>query len=271
MSNSIAKVYADSVKKNQKILYGVWEPGFPVKLGDFGIMNGNIFTQLGNISELEDLKDFEIKYRTDETKDEKTFISERGVTFNIKPQVAGTVEGVKGNASIDVNFSKEGSVFFNAAECVYEIIENKYELGKRLLEIHRKSKHIWKKEFVVVTDRVNTKRALILISTSSDFAISLEASAEVPVIDLSQASLGLKISFQKSSGYKFISEDGIIPLVGLSKIQSPFPWFTKEMKPFTARYSSQMVESIKDFKMLESVTNEDNELQFSQYTEDLID
>jgi len=48
MSNSIAKIYANTVKKNQKILYGVWEPGFPVQLGDFGVMKGNIFTQLGN-------------------------------------------------------------------------------------------------------------------------------------------------------------------------------------------------------------------------------
>jgi len=35
MSNSIARVYSDAVKKNQKVLYGVGEPGFPVKLGDY--------------------------------------------------------------------------------------------------------------------------------------------------------------------------------------------------------------------------------------------
>ncbi|GGC50236.1 hypothetical protein GCM10011386_48070 [Parapedobacter defluvii] len=75
MSNSIARVYSDAVKKNQKVLYGVWEPGFPVKLGDYGVMTGNIFTQRGNISELSELKDFKINYRTDNTKDEKSSYS----------------------------------------------------------------------------------------------------------------------------------------------------------------------------------------------------
>jgi len=42
MSNLIARVYSDAVKKNQKVLYSVWEPGFPVKLGDYGVMTGNM-------------------------------------------------------------------------------------------------------------------------------------------------------------------------------------------------------------------------------------
>ena len=79
MSKSIAKVYANTVKINQRILYGVWEPGFPVQLGDYGVMKGNIFTQLGNISEFEELKNFGLKIRNDDTQDPKTFTSNKGV------------------------------------------------------------------------------------------------------------------------------------------------------------------------------------------------
>ena len=270
MSNSIARVYSDSVKKNQKVLYGVWEPGFPVKLGDYGVMTGNIFTQRGNISELAELKDFKIKYRTDNTKDEKFFTSQEGVEFELKPRVAGNIEGVDVNASIDINFTKENAIFFNAAECVFEVIENKYELGKKLLEIHRKDKNSWRREFVVVTDRVVAKRALILVSTSSSYSISFQADAKIPVIDLANGSLGLTLKSQKSSGYKVVTEEGIIPLIGLSKIQSSFLWMGEDFKPLTTKYNAQMLDSIKNAETIQTEESAD-ELQFMQYTEDLSD
>jgi len=269
MSGSIAKVYANTIKRNQKILYGVWEPGFPVQLGDYGIMRGNIFTQLGNISEFDELKDFDIKIRKDDTKDEKTFTSKRGVQFEIGSKADATVNGIEGNASIEIKFSKENAVFFNAAECQFELIENKYQLGRELLKLHKKSREKWKKEFVVVTDRVITKRALILISTSSDFSIKLEADADVPVIDLAEASLGLKISKQQSTGYKVITEEGITPLIGLSKIKRPFLFMDKDFKPMMKSYTVEMEDAIADYKYGDRINDE--ELQFSQLTDDLDD
>lgn len=266
MSNSIAKIYANTVKKNQKILYGVWEPGFPVQLGDFGVMKGNIFTQLGNISEFEELKNFDLIIRKDDTKDEKFFTSKKGVEFMLTPKGNGVVNGAQVNASIDVKFSKENAVFFNAAECVFELIENKYQLGQELLKIHKKDKHKWRKEFVVVTDRVLTKRALILISTSSDFSIKLEADANVPVIDLAKVSLGLKVSKQKSTGYKVITEEGIIPLIGLSKIKRPFLFFEKEFKPMVKSYTREMEDAIDTHKIPQHY---DDQLEFSQLTDNL--
>lgn len=269
MGNSIAKIYANTVKRNQKILYGVWEPGFPVELGDYGVMKGNIFTQLGNISEFDELKDFELKIRKDDTKDEKTFTSNKGVQFELGSKADATINGVEGNASIEIKFSRENAVFFNGAECVFELIENKYQLGLELLKIHKKSKEKWKKEFVVVTDRVLTKRALILISTSSDSSIKLEADAKVPVINLAKASLGLKVSKQKSTIYRVVTEDGIIPLIGLSKIKRPFPFMDKEFRPMIKAYTSEMESTIVDYKY-DSKTNDD-ELHFAQLTDDLDD
>ena len=76
MATSVAIAYANTVKKNQRVLFGVWEPGLPVQLGDYGTMNGNIFVPQGNIREFEDLKDFKITIRKDNSQDEKTFTSE---------------------------------------------------------------------------------------------------------------------------------------------------------------------------------------------------
>lgn len=267
MANSVAKVYANTVKKNQRVLYAVWEPGFPVKLGDYGVMVGNIFTQLGNISEFEELRHFKIKIRKDDTKDEKFFTSEKGVQFEIKPKATIPVKGIDVNASIEVKFSKENCVFFNAADCYFEIIENKYELGEELKKIYKSSKDRWKREFVVVTDRVIAKRALILISTSSNFMIKLDAKADVSVIDLADASLGLTVAKQQSSGYKVITEEGIIPLIGLSKMSPNSIFFNKEFAPYNTRYTSEMAQALIDYKIRGD--SKHTELQFSQFTDDL--
>lgn len=236
MSNSTAKVYTDTVRKSQRVLYGVWEPGSPVELGDYGVMEGNIFVHQGNLKEFDELKDFKITIRKDKTEDDKTFSSQTGVDFQIKPRVGANLKGIPVNASIDFTFSKENAVFFNAAGCVVEMIENKYQLGEKLLEIHRNDKKRWKKEFVLVTQIVISERALILISTSNDFSISFEADAKVPVIDLANAALELNLKSQKSSGYKLNAKKGLIPLIGLSKMQKKSIFADDEFSPLTTDF-----------------------------------
>ncbi|MCU0359735.1 MAG: hypothetical protein MUF75_03295 [Bacteroidia bacterium] len=266
MSSSIAKAYTDAVKYNQKILYGVWEPGFNVKLGDFGVMNGNIFVQQGNISELDELSDFEISYREDDTSNDIYFTSGKEVEVDLKGK--GTVSGVPVNASIDISFSREKAVFFNAAGCTQKMIENKYQLGQKLLGIYKKDKKKWRREFVVVTDVISARRALIVISTSSNSSISLEAEATIPQIDLANASLGLSIKNQKSSCYKVVTEQGLIPLIGLAKIQSSFLWFDKDFKPMKLAMNKPMLETIKDSDRIKTEAS-DKDIHFGQYTEDL--
>lgn len=268
MARSIAKAYTNAVKKNQKVLYGVWEPGFPVALGDFGVMEGNIFVRLGHIGEFEELQDFGIDVRIDPTKDEKTFISEHGVRFELKPAFKGTIEGVEVNASMDVVFSESGAVFFNAAGCRFEMVENKFELGQRLLALHKQDRKRWRKEYVVVTDLVRADRSLILVSESSDFAISLEAQANVPMINLAEASLRLDVKAQQSNGYQMIANDGQVLLIGLGKIKSPFLWFGEKFRPLAQKYTAGMLHGIENAEQVKTDAGDDS-LAFSQFTDDL--
>ncbi|MFC7523114.1 hypothetical protein ACFQRK_04125 [Parapedobacter sp. GCM10030251] len=69
-------VYSDAVTKNQKVLYGVWGARIPREAG-----------RLLTISELAELKDFKLKYRTDNTKDEKFFTSTYSISFQADAKV----------------------------------------------------------------------------------------------------------------------------------------------------------------------------------------
>lgn len=268
MANSIARVYCNAVRKNQKVLYGVWEPGFPVQLGDFGVMKGNIFVHMGNISQFKELKSFKIKYRKDDTRDEKTFMTDSGIELTFTPKAGGTTHGVKANASLEIKFSKENSVFFNGAECMFEMIENKYELGQKIIEMYKNSKGSWKREFVLVTDRVVTRRALILISRSNNFSATFYADAKIPNINLAKAELGLHYNKINSGGYHVNTEEGIVPLIGISKIKPQFMMWGEKFNPLTKSYTTEMTEAVFEQDVDWADIN-DEELYFTQYTDDL--
>jgi len=76
MSNSIARVYSDAVKKNQR--------------------------RLLTISELAELKGFEIKYRTDNTKDEKFFTSSYSISFQAEAKVPSHIYAMREADSLKV-------------------------------------------------------------------------------------------------------------------------------------------------------------------------
>lgn len=268
MAISTATSYANLVKSNQKVLYAVWEPSFPIKLGDYGYMNGNIFVHMGNISQIPELKGVNMAIRKNNANDDKFFTSGEGVEFSLTPKAVANTGKISAKASISINFTKEDAVFFNAAGCRYEVFEHKYEIGQQILKVHKKNSDTWKREFVLVTDRVIAKRSLILVSTSSDFQVTLEANAKIPVIDLAKANLGLSEKSVKSGGYKVITEKPLTLLIGLCKVQRPFPYIRKAFKPFLEYASNFMLHSITNLDYFE-YEDISEELYFGQITEDL--
>jgi hypothetical protein len=222
MSDSVANAYANTIKKHQRTYYGVWKPGTPIKLGDYGMMNGNTFVLMGNINDFDEFKGFELNIREDDTKDDMLFTSQEGVAFTLSPQVKANIEGVDVNASMNISFSREHGVFFNVAGCRIDSIVNVHMLGLELMKIHRNDKLRWRREFVLVSSVLSAERGLIVISTSSDFSLTFEAKAEVPYIDLAEVELDLTLTRRASAGEHYVTEEGFTPLVGLMKIQSKF-------------------------------------------------
>jgi hypothetical protein len=78
---SIADLYLDQLKKHFKIFYANWVLGGPIKLGDYGIIQGNIFIPIGNFEDdfPNEFPSNTIQIAQDPTKDQKEFKSERGV------------------------------------------------------------------------------------------------------------------------------------------------------------------------------------------------
>ena len=216
----MSQIYADAVYDNLRPLFANWEPMRPVELGDFGLMDSKSFLHLGNISTY----NIPFTVRSSPTKDHKSFASRGSVSISTHAKGSFPINGiVNAKATLEINFSKDEAVFFNAADCSYQMIDNKVALGEQIMK--RFNVGDWKRGWVVVTDLIQAGSTTVAISGANNSKLLLEAAGNVEQIDLASASVGLNVKTSTNVGYQIISKAGLVPLIGLCKIRSRFRIF----------------------------------------------
>jgi hypothetical protein len=211
--NALASEYCDQLKHNFKTLYAAFPPNEPLRLGDYGVMNGNTFVPIGQVSDL-GIPVGNIR-RIPERSSDFEFTTEGSVDVEFHPSGSGGA-GVPVKAGLDISFSKKFSVFFTAAQCLPVFIEDQVSLGNAIVKLMEGK---WQKKFVVVTSLLEAGATTIVVSGSDQSSISLEAaSAAIVAVNLGDVTLNLSITSAKSVGYKVITQAGLTPLIGLSKI-----------------------------------------------------
>ncbi|MDQ3998155.1 MAG: hypothetical protein M3303_14195 [Gemmatimonadota bacterium] len=106
---SIARVYTDELRDHFKVYYATWDPNTPLRLGDIGMLDGKIFTRRGSLAANYNL---EFTERDDFHSAHFDFQSTSGV--DVEFIAKGQIPNV--NARVEVKFSRENAVFFNAAD-----------------------------------------------------------------------------------------------------------------------------------------------------------
>lgn len=217
--SSLADEYCDQLKRNFKTLYATFPPNEPVMLGDYGVMNGNVFVPIGKVSDL-GIPIGNVR-RIPERASDVDFTSEGSVDVELHAAGSATPGGVAVNAGIDISFSKKFSIFFFAAKCVPAFIEDQVTLGNAVLRLLQEGK--WQKKFVVITSLLEAGSTTIVVSASDQSSIALEAtSSAVPAIDLGDVTLKLSLKRARSVGLKVVTQGSLTPLIGLSKVSGLF-------------------------------------------------
>lgn len=224
----VVEIYTDALYNNFKPLHANWEPGRPIQLGDFGVMRGRTFVHVGNI------KDVGVKFSEieDETTDDKQFTSTSDINVTFHAKGTTTAGVVNAKAGLEVAFGSKDAVFFNAADCKYNMIANKAAVGKSVLALYEKEE--WQREWVVVTDLVKAGATTVAISGGASASIVFEATGDADRIDLADASVGIAVKSSRNVGYKVVAGKGLYPLIGLCKIQSAFPFWPQKFRPVSA-------------------------------------
>jgi hypothetical protein len=208
MAAPIQVIYTSAARRELR-LFANWEPGRPLALGDYGRLNGDWFDRLGTITE------FGMSW----TPGPSGTTSHRKFTSSSSVQVTAHAKGkaAGARARIEVKFGQANAVFMDAAGCAYQSIADKRQLGDRLAAAPG-----FNRDWVVLTDLITAKRTTVAISTKAGASITFEATAPVQVIDLADASVGLKAGAQDAIGYIVDGEDGLSPLFGLCGFRRRF-------------------------------------------------
>lgn len=232
--SSAQKQYTNEMKRKFGY-YATWNPGAPLKLGDIGTFEQNVFTKISDLESLE----ITFGIRPDLAKTHLEHNSQGSVTLTTK--LSGTVAPpgsvlVDADAGIIAEFGKENSILFKANNTTTPSIKDTIKLGNEILELYKKGK--WNKNWVIITEVVEAESATIIISNAINGKIELKANANIdaPMIDIADGKFNFSQQFTRGLETKIISAEGLTPLfkvMGLkTRLLLPPIFKTQSIEPF---------------------------------------
>jgi hypothetical protein len=217
--SKLYKVYLKSIEKNIKVFTGNWLPGTPRELGDYGTVDKDLFTRIGNI------KDLGITFETlvDPSADLYNFSAGTSSEFSGDASATAGNAVVSANAAVKITFSKNNTVYFNAAGCETNSVGNTDTMEADIKAGDKADKFKWKNSYHVITSVVNAGRTIVAVSTSSSAGITFTAkSPEVKKVNLSDASMDLSMTSSNAVGLTIDAQEGLQPLMVLMKVRGTF-------------------------------------------------
>lgn len=215
--DSTAERYCETLKDEFQNLYAAWPPNSALKLGDYGTVTNSIFERKGNISKLV----AKWKVRKGNGKATYSLTSGAGTNMQLLGKGQVTPAGVPvAKATAEISFSTANSVFFNAAGCIVDEIEDQTQIGLELMSLFQRKQ--WDADWHVVTRLVAAESTTVAVSKSAGAGLKLEAKGDEPHLDLADASLELRALSRSSIENLIVTEGGLTPLMGLSKVKKKF-------------------------------------------------
>lgn len=214
---SLASSYCKQIKEQLRF-HANFPLGSSRELGDYGVIQDHVFRRLGNIRQLG------IAFETQQSEAESAyqFESRGGVDVNLIAKgdlQPGGIPAVK--AGLGIKFSRENAVFFAAAGCTSQSIDDVKSLQPQLIELRNQNR--WESDYYVVIEVIRARKTTAVVSAGSDSEILLEAkSAELPAIELGDASLELGVKRSRNMALKVVTDGGQIPLMQLARLRGIF-------------------------------------------------
>lgn len=206
--------YCQTIHNQFSGFYAAWPPNAALTLGDFGYVRDGVFDRKSNLSTCG------LKWKTRPGRGQATYSLTTGSGTSMRVLARGEIGpgGVPvAKAQADVSFSASDSVFFNAAGCTVDEIEDQVGLGNQLLQMFAQRQ--WNDDWYIVTRIVQATSSTIAVSQSAGASLRLEAKGDDARLDLADARLGLVATHIDQVTNLFVSEDGLTPLIGLSRVR----------------------------------------------------
>lgn len=215
----VIKFYLKNLNKKSQGYRATWLPSTPLQIGDFGVLENNVFSVEGN------LKDMGIEFTTRESENPSDidFSSENGINITFKASGDPVLEGSalkEAEAGVNIKFNNDKSYVFKLKGFKDTIISNLGEIKTKILKQFKDGE--WPKNRVIINKLLTANSATILISGEAGISVDLKATAEVGTenMDIANADLGFELAAGQKLSTEIIGQAGVTPLyrvVGIKK------------------------------------------------------
>jgi len=188
---------------------GVYPPNMEVRLGDYGTVQDGRFEPLGNLADLG------VAVETDRSSGQMHREFKSSQVSKVQLGAGASVDGtaVRAKARLELTFHADFSVYYAVAGCVYERIRNLADVAADV--VRRSKKQSWNDAWKVVTSRIVSSNTTLIVSREKGSKMVLEASADVPSIDMTDPALSLRVVYDSTASDHWITERGAM---------TPFCW-----------------------------------------------
>lgn len=206
----IPTLFNDIIRKQLKV-YAAWLPiTNTLKLGDYGIIVGDLFEPIGNIE-----TDFGVAFTSQVAPDADIDFKSSGVrtTKFVAGAKVSVIPAGAVDAKVSLVFEKESSFLIQSPSIQVTQIPNTNAIAKKLM-VHPD----WDRKFKVVFKVLHAKEVVVIATIEA--GTEIDFTGEVQALNnLQLGNIGLQISSNKSTGLKTHGKEGVIGL-GLFRIKN---------------------------------------------------
>lgn len=227
---NIHKIYSKEIYNNLKYRT-TWLPGSPINLGAVGLIEDGIFRPITTLDNLG--MSFDEVIDTDKDTFDYTSSSGVSITFKAAGETNDKFSSISdASAGAMIEFSRSGAVVLQLGEVAIHRIADQPKLYKELLNaVVLGDEDKWQRNWVAITEVVQTDSATIIISDSDNSKLELKASGSVAPASLVDVSGNLSVAAESQVSTKIIAKSGLSPLYRAVRVKKKFLWLFDEVQP----------------------------------------
>lgn len=214
------ELYVSGIKEKLMNYYAAWLPTESFRLGDVGILSGNLFKRITSLS------DPTLRIAFDERPDTEpapiNFVSESGVKLYYKTKTELNLKLFpnvpKGKVGIGVEFGQQGAFIVDAPEVYQPSIENIRKVGEDILVAYQEGR--WDGDWAAIVSIVHAPIASYIISRSSESKLefAIEGDAKVGSIDFGNTAVEFELKSQTGDVIRLIKAKDTTPFFQIVRV-----------------------------------------------------
>jgi hypothetical protein len=222
---SLQLKYVSSVRKQLK-RFATWDPGAPVRLGDYGVLRQRTFERLGHVDEFGiDPKQLG-SIQSDPATFEFTTVGTTVAQAEASGRGSATPKLPSARASITVRFAADDSLFIRAHESRWIELAHVREVADALRKTNR-----WDFSWKIVAGLRTASSLSVLMGAEAGCSVKIEGSADaLQQLNVGTLKTGTDVRVSGSAALKVIGAKGPF-LLDLIRVRRFFGGATRNAAP----------------------------------------